>query len=151
MRLLAIRESVWLNAPPGSVWRLILSLEDWPRWNPAITRAVWRGARGWKEGNRFRLQHPARAMPWPGSGRISLVEPHRELRWKGWLFALRVESVLEVVPEGCGTRVNYSSHYRGLAARLAARSALSARISLVQRRFLECLRCAGERVGGGLS
>ena len=152
MRALTIRESTWLNASPGAVWRLVLSLEEWPRWNSRVSRVRWCGARGWKEGHRFALRYPEAGRilgPWlPRSVRVSRVEPHQELRGMGRFLGFRVEFSVEVVGEGAGSRAHFASHFRGLSARIVAGERVARRFSAFQREFLAALRRAGERVGG---
>ena len=77
MRILTIRESVWLNTAPGPVWRLILPLEEWPRWHRGPADARWVGSRGWKSGHRFRLSLPGPRRPFVGAGLVTHVDPER--------------------------------------------------------------------------
>ncbi len=147
MRILTIHESSWFNVRSSEVWRRVLSLEEWPTWNPRIQAARWRGKRGWKEGHRFQLSYPRRARPFLSGGVISLVEPHREVRWLGRFLAFTVEFRLEVEPEGSGTRVSFKSGFQGLAARFASGDSILRWLTSFQRQFLASLREACEMVG----
>ncbi len=150
LRLLSIRESAWVNVPPSEVWRLVLTLEEWPSWNHYLTSAQWRGKPGWKEGHRFQLTHRHSRRPFLGGGRISNVQPEQELRWLGHFLTLSVEFSLKVAPEGAGTLVSFSSQFQGLAARLASGDSTIRRLTLFQREFLASLREVSERVEGRL-
>ena len=148
MRLLAIRESVWLNASPSEVWQRLWDLEEWPTWNPTITGARWRGRSGWKEGHRFLLSYSRRLQLFSGAGRISRVEPEEELSWHSRFLAFPVVLRLQVKPEGHGTEATFLSQYQGLGARLASSDAMVCGFAMYHRDFLTSLRETCERVAG---
>ncbi|MEE8143406.1 MAG: SRPBCC family protein [Planctomycetota bacterium] len=147
MRILAIRESMWLNAPPGEVWRRLLSLEEWPSWNSAIANARWRGRRGWKEGHRFHLSY-SRRLQLSGGGRVSGMEPDEELSWHSRFLTFPVVFRLQVRPDGEGTEATFLSQYQGLGARFASRDAMVCGFSMFHREFLTSLRETCEQVAG---
>lgn len=146
MRILTIRESIWLNTTPGKAWRRILSIEEWAGWNPEIIAARWVGHRGWKEGHRFRLVCSTPRRPFLRGGTITSVDAGREICWVARFFPLRVEFCLRISPEGVGTRVEFMSTFRGIAVRLVGQDTVVRALSQFQRQFLAELRESGERV-----
>lgn len=69
-----------IDSSPESVWAVLSDLDSYPQWNPMIRTA----AGDLEEGNRLRLRFEPRG----GRGRtfrprLMVVEPGRELRWKG--------------------------------------------------------------------
>ncbi len=148
MRVLTIRETVWLNAEPEAVWRRLEALEDWPRWNHALARARWCGDSGWKEGHRFELSPRSGSLPWLGRGRVARVEPERELSFHARIFAPVARFLLRMESEGRGTQVTFEAQLSGLGARLASNGWIAGRLSGFLRSFVDYLREAGERVVG---
>lgn len=148
MRVLSVRESLWLNIEPPEVWQWIDPVEDWASWNRSIRRSQWRGPAGWEVGHRFELVAPWGLLSRQLGGRVVHVEPSQRVRWEGRFLTFPTEFVLEVASEGCGSRVGFGSHYRGMAARLAGSGRYAPRIAAFHRSFLNALRTAGERVAG---
>ena len=69
-----------IDAPIGDVWDVLTRFEDFPEWNPFI-----RAAEGEVKVNgkiRVTVQPPGR-RPMTFSPRLLVVDPPRELRWRG--------------------------------------------------------------------
>lgn len=148
MRVLSIRESVWLNCRPDEVWRCLIGLEDWARWGAGVTRSRWCGAPGWRVGSRFEITTPWHRLPMRSKGRVLAVSPGESLGWEGRLWGLPGQFQLQVETVGLGSRVTFHAHFRSWAARVAMRPRLAGRIAGFQRKFLGALRKRGEQVRG---
>ena len=153
LKVLTISESTWVNATPGSVWRRILELQDWPSWNSTVETAQWRGARGWNHGNRLLLAYRDSGRFLGGGlltgARVTDVVPFERLRWSERFLAFKVDFELQAHSRGVGTEVTFTAHFHGLSARVAGNVVMTRRFSRFQRDFIESLRGASERVMGG--
>ena len=143
MRILSIRESTWLNVTPGVAWRQIVSLEDWPRWHPGISRARWLGRYGWTPGHQFRLSLLDARVPFLAKGSVCDVVDGQSVGWIGRFLTLRVEFNLAVTPEGCGVRIDFSATVRGVAVRWVGQDSVVRALSKFLRQTLAARREAG--------
>jgi hypothetical protein len=74
---------VEIDAPPARVWSVLVDLPAYREWNPFIVEAAGTVAAG--ETLSLRMALPGRE-PMPIAPRLLVVEPERELRWKGRLI-----------------------------------------------------------------
>lgn len=69
-----------LNSPIAAVWHTLITLADYPRWNPVITTAAGTLAAGERLDLTVQLPDgpPTTFKPW-----VTAVEPHRYVEWLG--------------------------------------------------------------------
>jgi hypothetical protein len=78
-----LRTEVEIDAPASVVWSALLDTSRYQEWNPFITAV---------EGELRVGERPSITLSLPESGdmrirpRVLVVEPHRELRWRGELL-----------------------------------------------------------------
>jgi hypothetical protein len=116
----SIATSVEIDAPPARVWEVLVDLPAYAEWNPFIVRAEGRVAVG--ETLSLRMALPGR-RPLTIEPRLLVVEPGRELRWKGQLLlpglfdgehAFRLTAL-----EDGRTRLDHTEEFAGLLLPLA--------------------------------
>ena len=75
-----IHTMIEINTPAEPVWNALTDLGKYHEWNPMIREA----AGELKPGARLRLHfHPDNARGWIFKPKLMVVNPNRELRWKG--------------------------------------------------------------------
>jgi len=115
-----IATEVEIDAPPASVWRVLVDLPAYHSWNPFIVEASGTVAAGSTLSLRMAL--PGRD-PMAISPRLLVVDPERELRWKGQLLVPGLfdgEHVFELSPlANSRTRVAHWEKFRGLLLPIA--------------------------------
>jgi hypothetical protein len=116
----SIATAVEIDAPPARVWEVLADLPAYSEWNPFIVEAAGKLAVG--ETLSLRMALPGRD-PVTIEPRLLVVEPERELRWKGQLFlpglfdgehAFRLTAL-----EGGRTRLDHSERFAGALLPLA--------------------------------
>ena len=118
----SIATSVEIDASADRVWAVLVDLPAYPEWNPFIVEAAGTVAVG--ETLTLRMALPGRE-PMTIEPRLLVVEPGRELRWKGrlWvpgLFDGEHAFVLTPLPDG-RTRLDHSERFAGLLLPIAKR------------------------------
>jgi hypothetical protein len=117
-----IATSVEVDAPPDRVWEVLVDLPAYRDWNPFIVEASGTVAVG--ETLSLRMALPG-WDPMTIEPRLLVVEPGRELRWKGrlvlpGLFDGEHAFLLTPLPNG-RTRVDHVEDFAGLLLPLARR------------------------------
>jgi hypothetical protein len=116
----SIATEVEIDAPPARVWQVLVDLPAYAEWNPFIVEAAGRVAVG--ETLSLHMALPGRE-PMTIEPRLLVVEPARELRWRGQLFVPGLfdgEHVFVLTPlEGGRTRVDHFERFSGLLLPLA--------------------------------
>ena len=116
----SIATAVEIEAPPARVWQVLTDLRAYPEWNPFIVAAEGKLAVG--ETLSLQMALPGRD-PVNIEPRLLVVEPERELRWKGQLFlpglfdgehAFRLTAL-----DGGRTRLEHSERFAGALLPLA--------------------------------
>lgn len=105
-----------VSAPPESVWRFLVDVENWPTWNPDIKAVRIEGPLA--EGSRFRWK----AGPGWITSTIRKVEPPHVLGWTGTTFSIKAVHVYRLTPIDGGTRVHTDESWEGFLARRLAGS-----------------------------
>jgi hypothetical protein len=117
-----IATSVEIDAPPSRVWAVLVDLPAYPEWNPFIVEAQGNVAVG--ETLSLRMTLPGRA-PMTIEPRLLVVEPERELRWKGRLWIPGLfdgEHAFVLTPlENGRTRFDHSERFGGILLPIAKR------------------------------
>ena len=149
----AISTAVEIDAPPERVWEVLVDLAAYREWNPFIVEASGVVAVG--ETLSLRMALPGRS-PMTIEPRLLVVDPGRELRWKGRLFLPGLFDgehwfILEPLA-GDRTRLDHSERFAGLLLPLLK--------GMIYERTLEAFhalndalaaRAAERRVGSALA
>lgn len=112
-----------IDAAPGTVWNILIDLDQYRDWNPFIVSAAGDVAVGEKLTNR--LQPPGgKAMTFKPV--VTAVETEQAFEWLGRLglpgvFDGRHRFVLQGTPSG-GTHVVHSEHFNGVLVRFMRKS-----------------------------
>ena len=75
----AIRTDVWINAPPSAVWRVLTATDEYPKWNPMISRLDGR----LRVGSVIEFTEGTGPDSMTFRPTILAVRPEQELRWEG--------------------------------------------------------------------
>lgn len=106
---------VEIDAPPKRVWRVLVDLPAYHEWNPFIVEAAGKVAVG--EDLALRMALPG-WEPMAIKPRLVVVQPERELRWKGRLVLPGLfdgEHAFVLTPlEGGRTRVDHWERFHGV-------------------------------------
>ncbi len=78
-----IHTSVEINAPADRVWDILINFEDYPNWNPFITKIQGEAGEG---ANLEVFISPPGGKGMTFKPRVIKCEPNKEFRWKGKLF-----------------------------------------------------------------
>jgi hypothetical protein len=115
-----ISTAVEIDAPASRVWDVLVDLPAYPEWNPFIVQAEGKVAVG--ETLSLRMALPG-WEPMAIAPRLLVVEPGRELRWKGKLLMPGLfdgEHAFVFTPlENGKTRVDHSERFAGLLLPIA--------------------------------
>jgi len=118
----SISTMVEIDAPSGRVWDVLVDLPEYAEWNPFIVEASGTVAVG--ERLSLRMALPGRS-PMTVKPRLLVVEPKRELRWKGRLVVPGLfdgEHAFVLTPlEGGRTRLDHTEEFAGLLLPVARR------------------------------
>jgi hypothetical protein len=115
-----ISTAVEVDAPASRVWDVLVDLPAYPQWNPFIVKAEGKVAVGETLSLRMALPgwEPITIQP-----RLLVVEPERELRWKGRLLVPGLfdgEHAFVLTPlENGRTRLDHSERFAGLLLPIA--------------------------------
>jgi hypothetical protein len=113
---------VEIDALPSRVWEVLVDLPAYSEWNPFIVEAQGKVAVG--ETLSLRMALPGRD-PMTIEPRLLVVDPERELRWKGRLLVPGLfdgEHAFALPPLAGGrTRVDHSERFAGLLLPIARR------------------------------
>jgi hypothetical protein len=118
----SIATAIEIDAPPARVWQVLVDLPAYREWNPFIVEAAGDVAVG--ESLSLEMALPGReAMTI--EPRLLVVEPGRELRWRGRLFLPGLFDgehafLLTELPGG-RTRLDHVEDFAGLLLPLAKR------------------------------
>lgn len=116
----SIATAVEIDAPPSRVWEVLVDLPAYPQWNPFIVEAQGTVAVG--ETLSLRMALPG-YDPMTIEPRLLIVDPERQLRWKGRLVVPGLfdgEHAFELTPLAGGrTRVDHSERFAGLLLPIA--------------------------------
>ena len=98
-----IRTEIQINATPQKVWDILTTFENYPNWNPFITKLEGNV----KAGNKIVVEiSPPDAKKRTFKPKVLVFEPQKELRWIGRLILPGIfdgEHVLELIDNDNGT------------------------------------------------
>jgi hypothetical protein len=104
-----IEREVTIAASPAQVWDVLTDFRAYPEWNPFLERVEGVATQGTRVTIRF---HPPGARPTTLRPLLLLVEPPRELRWRGRVLLpglLDAVHSLRIEPAG-PERVRFVQH-----------------------------------------
>jgi hypothetical protein len=116
----SIATAVEIDAPVSRVWQVLVDLPAYSQWNPFIVEAAGKVAVGETLSLRMALsgREPMTIEP-----QLLVVDPERELRWKGRLLIPGLfdgEHAFVLTPLAHGrTRLDHSERFAGLLLPLA--------------------------------
>jgi hypothetical protein len=106
--------TITIDAPPETVWEMIVAFDQYDEWNPFILDGEGTAA----VGNQLRLEiRPPGDKAMTHHPIVQVADPGRHLQWLGTLkspklFAARHEFLLE--PDGEGTRLRHREYFSGV-------------------------------------
>ena len=101
-------DSVNIDAPPASVWRVLSDLSRLPEWYYPSRRVRVIGPLPVAPGSRFLLWiRTAAGIEVEAPGEILAVEPERMLRWRGRSAGIVATATWTLEPRGAGTHVTH--------------------------------------------
>ena len=101
-------DSVDIDAPPASVWRVLSELSRLPEWYYPARRVRVIGPLPVAPGSRFLLWiRTAAGIELEAPGEILAVEPERMLRWRGRSAGIAATASWTLEARGAGTRVTH--------------------------------------------
>lgn len=128
---------IFIAAPTDKVWRLLVGIDEWPKWQPNITTAEIAGQV--KKGTEFKWTTGGTKI----ASRLALVKPGEELAWTG--TALHATAIhvwqLRAAPSG-GTLVSTKESMQGFMLKLFYSSK---DLEKAQKAWLDALKREAER------
>ncbi len=106
---------VRVRAPASTVWTIMTTISEWPRWNPEISTADLDGPL--TQGSTFRW----RAGPGAITSVLREVRPGELIEWSGRTFGISAIHAWHIQPDGDGTMVRTEESWDGLPARIFRR------------------------------
>ncbi len=107
------RVTVVVDGAPEDAWRAWTEFPRWSEWNPACVEA--RAETPLRVGSRLdlHLRHP-RGRPFYTRPAVSEIDPPRRIAWRARAVGLVAETLVEMEPDGGGTRVTLTASSRGV-------------------------------------
>jgi hypothetical protein len=116
-----ISAPIHIAAPPERVWAVLADLASYPQWNPLFRRASGHLTVGSKI--TLKAVHAASRRLMTVKVTVLAAEPSAELRWVSSLPGIITgEHSFTLTPADGGTRLVQTETYRGLLARMSART-----------------------------
>ncbi|MGD2082170.1 MAG: SRPBCC family protein [Chromatiales bacterium] len=103
-----------IEAPVDLVWSLLIDIDGWPRWNPAVERAALDGPP--QAGTAFRWKAGGASI----ASRLEAVRRPAHLVWTGRTRGIRAVHAWHLRAEEGGTRVRTEESFDGVWLRLLA-------------------------------
>jgi hypothetical protein len=116
-----ISATVQIDASPRQVWATLADLASYPHWNPLYREASGQLATG--STVMLKAVRPGTARAMTVKVKVLAAEPRAELRWVSRLPGIITgEHSFILTPADGGTRLVQTENYRGLLARMSAKS-----------------------------
>lgn len=131
-----------IDATPQGAWALLADINNWPAWNPAVSRARLDGP--FVPGSVFRWKSGGSSIV----STIQAVEPPTRIAWTGKTMGATAMHVWALEATGGGVRVRTSESFDGWLVRLF-RSAFQRRLDRSLEDTLRALKAAAEKPGRG--
>jgi uncharacterized protein YndB with AHSA1/START domain len=103
---------VEVAAAPETAWAILIAIDEWPSWNPAVASASADGALA--EGSQFRWK----AGPGTITSTIRDFDAPWRIAWTGSSFGIKAIHVYTLERRGDATLVRTEESYDGLVARV---------------------------------
>lgn len=117
------RSRVWIDAPPEIVWKVLTTVDEYPSWNPFMTRVSGDFVEGQTVRIRFGQSDDAMEL----TAKVLTVQPQAELHWRGqvWMPGLfDGDHHITLVRDGNGTMLSQDEIFSGLLVGRLTRSVL---------------------------
>ncbi|BDD80727.1 hypothetical protein TPB0596_04900 [Tsukamurella pulmonis] len=118
-----VERSIEIAASPAEVWRVLVDLEDYPRWNPFVIRAA--APDGLMVGNALDVRIRNDGSETGFRPEVLAVDVEREIRWVGRVLVpglLDGEHSFRLEPVPGGTRFTQGERFRGVLVPLVGSS-----------------------------
>jgi uncharacterized protein YndB with AHSA1/START domain len=130
--------TITIAAPPERVWRLLAAIDEWPRWNPAVTAAHLDGPLA-----------PGSGFTWTENGfgiESTLVEVHpaRHLTWRGHAVGTDAMHAWQIERAAPGVTVTTTETFSGWLATLLP-GTMQQQLDDTLPPWLDALRRAAEK------
>ena len=110
-----------IAASPQQVWAVLTDLASYPEWNPLFREASGQLTAGARV--TLKSVHPASGRLMTVKVKVLAAEPATELRWASSLPGIITgEHSFTLTAAGNGTRLVQTETYRGLLARMSAKT-----------------------------
>jgi len=110
-----------IAASPQQVWAVLTDLASYPEWNPLFREASGQLTAGARV--TLKSVHPANGRLMTVKVKVLAAEPATELRWASSLPGIITgEHSFTLTAAGNGTRLVQTETYRGLLARMSAKT-----------------------------
>jgi hypothetical protein len=110
-----------IAASPQQVWAVLADLASYPQWNPLFREASGQLTAGARV--TLKSVHPASGRLMTVKVKVLAAEPATELRWASSLPGIITgEHSFTLTAAGNGTRLVQTETYRGLLARMSAKT-----------------------------
>jgi uncharacterized protein YndB with AHSA1/START domain len=130
-----------VRAPPEDVFRFLLDLENWPRWQGDMKSTTLVDGEAGKVGARYRYVSKAMGQTFDSTVRLVRVDPSREVAFEGeWAGMIRPSGryLVEAAPGGTKVTLNPHPEARGIGRIMGPFLALM--IKRLNRQHIEALR-----------
>ncbi len=126
---MAFEETVTVEAPAASLWRVVADVERWPEWTPSMRSVIRTDDGNLAVGSEARVRQPGlREAGW----RVTALDPGRSFVWESTVAGVTSTAEHLVEEVGSGSRLTLRLDQKGPLAGLV-RALYGRRI----RRFLD--------------
>ena len=128
---------VVIDAPPDVVWKILTNINDWPKWQPGITKTD--APTSLVSGSTFIWTIGGNKV----HSRVKLIEPGRRIAWAGSAFDSRAVHVWTLEPLAGGkTRISSNESMDGI---LLSHMFSSKELADSDQDWLHALKAAAEK------
>lgn len=145
-RMVDVKVSGTVRAPPEKVFAFLRDLENWPRWQADMKETKLVEGRTGETGARYRYVSKAMGQTFDSTVRLTEVEPGRRVAFEGeWAGMIRPSGAYWVEPAPGGSSVTLNPHpeARGFGKLMAP--LMGPMIRRLNRQHLDALRREMER------
>jgi uncharacterized protein YndB with AHSA1/START domain len=115
-----VERSFDVDAPPKTIWQILMDTDRWPEWNASIEKVEWTRGDTIEEGNRVRITQPR--LP-TREWEVIEVEAGRYFAWRVVAFGVRTVGTHDVGPiDGGHSLVTLGILQTGFLAPIVART-----------------------------
>lgn len=112
MRLLA-KNTTAIARSSDLVWRVIVEVEDWPKWTPTVTKVVRLDQGPFGAGSAVKLKQPAQLET---TWRVTSFDDGHAFTWKAKVYGIPMVAGHEIIETPHGSDSFMTIHVSGFAA-----------------------------------